>query len=187
VLQPSVLAGSPPLAEVDTLRNAGITLPAVSLTGTISPPAGRSSPLVFASAGPARYTAALPDAGPGVYRITVRQPGSSRDPVNAAVAVPYPAEYLPSPVGPGMLGQLAALTGGRGQDGAGQDADWERAHIGRHAAALWWPLVLISLVLFLAGILIRLVSPSGAPAGSAATGEGEHDKPGTHRAQPVDR
>jgi len=154
---PGPPAGSP-LVEVDTIGNAGVALPATYLTGTVIPPYGARTPLVLTMTSPGRYTAALPAGQPGVYRLTIRQPGAPGVTADAELAVPYPLEYLPSPGGRAVLAQIAALTGGRVLPDPARGAGWERAHSGRHVVELWWPLMLAALILFLAAVFRPRVS-----------------------------
>jgi hypothetical protein len=156
-LEPHLLPGDPPLrVEVDTVQNSGTFIELARLSGSVRPPHGAHQPLTFEQVGPGRYETSLPDSGPGVYHLTVRQETAPYGHVDAAVAVPYPAEYLPRPPDLALLSQIAALTGGhvlhdpgqlKGASIAGED--------------LWWPLAALALLLFLSGVALRLVGREG--------------------------
>jgi Ca-activated chloride channel family protein len=193
-----VWSGGHPTVEVDTLANAGLPLDLADLVGSMQPPRGAPRVVAFQQVGPSRYRAALPDRGPGVYRVVVRQLGAPGRSVDAAVAVPYPPEYLPGEGGRALLARLAALTGGHLLADSGRAAAWERAHVGRHTVRLWWALTLLALALFLGGVLTRLDRSAPRPGqhrepperqrlSALAVREGEHEQPGTYRAEEVDR
>ncbi|HEX6526903.1 MAG TPA: VWA domain-containing protein [Streptosporangiaceae bacterium] len=171
VLQAGLLDAYPsgaPTVAVDTLGNAGVLLPVSSLLATVLPLRGPATPIILAETAPGRYAGPLPDAGPGVYRLTVAPPG----PAGAAgtvteLAVGYPREYLPSPAGSALLAQVAAASGGRvlGPSGAA-DAAWESAHNGTHQVSLWWLLTVLALATFLAGVWLRPPPPARRTSGS---------------------
>jgi hypothetical protein len=151
--EPHLLPGGPPWrVEVDTVQNSGAFVDLARLSGFVRPPHGARWPLTFEQVGPGQYETSLPDGGPGVYRVTVRQEIAPYGQVDAAVAVPYPAEYLLRPADLALLSQIAGLTGGhvlhdpgqlRGASTAGED--------------LWWPLAALALLLFLSDVTRRLV------------------------------
>lgn len=132
--------------EVDPLATAGQSLDLATLSGTVTAPGGRVSRLGFTQTGPSRYAADLPAGAAGPYRVTVRGPGGES--AAELLAVPYPAEYQPGPDGAGLLDQLAARTGGQVRT----DPDQGRPGA---AVALWWPLTVIALLAFGAGIAVR--------------------------------
>jgi hypothetical protein len=159
-LEPHLLPGDPPLrVEVDTLQNSGAFVDLARLSGSMRLPRGARRPLTFEQVGPGQYETSLPDGGSGVYHLTVHQETAPYGQVDAALAVPYPAEYLPRPPDLALLGQIAALTGGRvlhdpgqlkGSSPAGED--------------LWWPLAALALLLFLSDVTLRLVGRVGVKA-----------------------
>ena len=106
--------------------------------------------------GPGQYETSLPDGGLGVYHLTVHQETAPYGQVDAALAVPYPAEYLPRPPDLALLGQIAALTGGHVLHDPGQLRAASMA-----GEDLWWPLAALALLLFLSGVALRLVRREG--------------------------
>lgn len=180
VLQPRLLDAHPGGAAtvmVDTLLNAGVLLTAPRLLASVTPPHGPTAQVVLGSAGatdPGLYTGTLPDAGPGVYRIVVTSPartgsGPPAPSVSTELAVGYPREYLPSPVGPALLAQIAALTGGRVLAGPASAAVWESAHNGSHRVAVWWLLAVLGLATFLTSVWLR-PPPPGTVRPALSTG-----------------
>jgi Mg-chelatase subunit ChlD/uncharacterized membrane protein len=188
-LAPSLVNAGPgaqPAVAVDPLTAAGVIPHAAWLTGTVTPPRGPSRRLTMTEAAPGRYTAALPQDGAGVYRLTIRKPGDRSRGVSTELAVGYPAEYLPSPVGTAVLGQLAAVTGGQVLAGGTRSAAaWERAHNGRHTVTPWWTLTLAAFGFFLAAAFLRLL-PRRRSSVAGAGGQGEDDQLRAERAQMVD-
>ncbi|MBV9451259.1 MAG: VWA domain-containing protein [Streptosporangiaceae bacterium] len=169
VLLDAYSSGAPTVA-VDTLGNAGVLLPVSSLQATVLPPRGPVTSISLGEIAPGRYAGSLPDAGPGVYRLTVAPPG----PAGAAgstvteLAVGYPREYLPSPAGSALLAQVAAASGGRvlpGPAGAAAAAAWESAHNGTHRVSLWWLLTALAITAFLSAIWHRPPPPARRTAG----------------------
>jgi Ca-activated chloride channel homolog len=152
-LEPHLLPGDPPLrVEVDTLQNSGAFVDLVRLSGSVRLPRGARRPLTVEQVGPARYETSLPDGGPGVYHLTVHQETAPYGQVDAALAVPYPAEYLPRPPDLALLSQIAALTGGHVLHDPGQLKGTSIA-----GEDLWWPLAALALLLFLSDVTLRLV------------------------------
>jgi Ca-activated chloride channel family protein len=165
VLQPALLeSGALRRIEIDTLQNAAVALDLANLSGRVHPPVGSPERLTFEQVGPSRYQALLPDAGPGTYRVTVRQQGAHERRVETDLAVPYPAEYRPTPSGHALLHQLASDTGGRILRDPAAGAEWERDHV------LWWPLTLAALLLFLGGVVASLWTPRAVSAGRTHVG-----------------
>jgi hypothetical protein len=113
---------------------------------------GARRSLAFEQVGPGRYETSLPDGGPGVYHLTVHQETAPHGQVDAAVAVPYPTEYLPRPPDLALLSQIAVLTGGHVLHDPGQIKGASIA-----GADLWWPLAALALLLFLSDVMLRLV------------------------------
>ena len=89
------------------------------------------------------------------------------------VAVPYPAEYLPPPPGPGVLGEVAAQTGGS----LIGPADYGVLQEGR--TELWPWLVGLALLLFAVSVCGRMLARRGPVGedGAAADGSGAVDEP----------
>jgi hypothetical protein len=152
-LEPHLLPGGPPMrVEVDTVQNTDAFVDLARLSGPVRLPRGARRPLAFEQVGPGRYETSLPDGGPGVYHLTIRQETAPYGQGGVDLAVPYPAEYLPRPPDLALLSQLAALTGGhvlhdpgqlRGASLVGEDP--------------WWPLAALALLLFLSEVMLRLV------------------------------
>jgi hypothetical protein len=150
--------GGAPAVAVDSLANAGTAITAAALVATVTPPRGPAVSVTLRNAGPSRFAGALPSAGSGIYRIAISPPGAR--PGSSAVvtdlAVGYAREYLPSPAGPALLAEVAAVTGGRVLTDPASAAAWEAARNGSHELALWWPLVLLAL----AALVAVAASPS---------------------------
>jgi Mg-chelatase subunit ChlD len=154
VLWPRLLdayPGGAPAVAVDTVANAGVAPTAPFLAASVLPPRGKAVRITLAETATGRYAGMLPDAGPGVYRLAVSSPSSGLPAAIAELAVGYPREYLPSPLGNALLAQTAAATGGRVLTSPADAAAWESAHNGTHRLALWWPLALLAIIAFLAG------------------------------------
>jgi hypothetical protein len=180
---PDAFPGGAPAMVVDTPGNAGVLLTSPRLLASVTPPRGPAVRVVLGPAGPGVYSGNLPDAGPGVYRIVVMPPaGAGTGPAAASVstelAVGYPREYLPSPVGAALLAQVAAGSGGRVLTDPASAAAWESAHNGAHRVALWWLLTVLALALFVTSVWLRPPPPrrrgSGEPAGRSASAEREY-------------
>ena len=153
VFEPHLLTGGPSLpVEVDTLQNGGAFVDLARLGSSVRLPRGAHRHLTLQQVGPGQYEAPLPDGGPGVYRVTVRRDTSPRSQVDAALAVPYPPEYLPRPPDLALLSQLAAITGGHVLHDPGQLKAASTA-----MEDLWWPLAALALLLFLSDVTLRLV------------------------------
>jgi hypothetical protein len=144
--------GGAPAVYVDPLASASATVTAPALSATVAPPRGPAARITLPNAGPGRFAGTLPNAGPGVYRIAVSPPGARPGAAGVVtdLAVGYPREYLPSPAGPALLAEVAAVTGGRILTDPASAAAWETARNGTRELALWWPLALLSLVVFAA-------------------------------------
>jgi Mg-chelatase subunit ChlD len=168
-----------PEVAVDPLAAAGVPVRASVLTGVVVPPRGPLTRIRLTASGPGFFTGMLPDAGPGVYRVTVSAGASS---AVTELAVGYPREYLPSPAGPALLAQVAALTGGTVLTSPAGAAAWESAHNGTHEAALWWLLVLLALAAFGHGILSHPVPHRHRASGTAQRLQSEHVQAAAHRA-----
>jgi Mg-chelatase subunit ChlD len=174
VLQPRLLDAYPGGAAtvvVDTLRNDGVLLTAPLLRASVTPPRGSGAPAaqgaqvvlgLARAADPGIYTGTLPDAGPGVYRIVVTPPATAGTgpAVSTELAVGYPREYLPSPVGAALLAQVAAATGGRVLADPAGSAAWESAHNGAHRVAVWWLFAVLALAAFLTSVWLRPPPPA---------------------------
>jgi Ca-activated chloride channel family protein len=182
--------GGAPVVAVDPLANAGATVTAPALRATVAPPRGPAATITLRTAGPSLFAGTLPNAGPGIYRIAISPPGAR--PGSAGVvtdlAVGYPREYLPSPAGPALLAEVAAVTGGRILIDPASAAAWETARNGTRELALWWPLALLALVVFAAAAVAA--SPSGlreiqVQGTTISFGPGNLPSPGPPRAMTI--
>ena len=161
---PDAFPGGAATVVVDTPGNAGVLVTSPRLLASVTPPRGPAVRAVLGPAGPGLYSGTLPDAGPGVYQIVVTPPagigsGPAGGSVSTELAVGYPREYLPSPVGAALLAQVAAASGGRVLTDPASAAAWESARNGAHRAALWWLLTLLALALFLTSVWLRPPPP----------------------------
>jgi Mg-chelatase subunit ChlD len=153
--------GGAPTVAVDPLAGSGEAITAAALTATVTPPRGPAVSITLRNAGSGLFAATLPSAGPGIYRISVLPPGArpGQAGVVTELAVGYPREYLPSPVGPALLAEVAAVTGGRVLTDQASAAAWEANRNGTRELALWWPLVLLALGVLTAAALAAYLSP----------------------------
>jgi uncharacterized membrane protein len=161
---PDAFPGGAATIVVDTLGNAGVLVTSPRLLASVTPPRGPAVRVVLGSAGPGLYSGLLPDAGPGVYQIVVTPPagigpGPAGGSVSTELAVGYPREYLPSPVGAALLAQVAAASGGHVLTDPASAAAWENARDGAHRVALWWLLTLLALAFFVTSVWLRPPPP----------------------------
>ena len=109
---------------------------------------GTAEDFQLAASSPGIYVARLPQIAGGVYPLTLQIPGGSQQ---RLVAVPYPAEFVPQPDGPGVLGQVVTQTGGEllGPSQYGV--------LSTGGNALWPWLVALALLLFAISIAGRMI------------------------------
>lgn len=150
LLTPTTVAGAPPSLETDLAQAGAGAFGVSAITGALQPTTGRTYPVKLARVGPSVYRAALPGVPPGVYHFDLAADGIAGLTATGLVAVPYSLEYLPRPAADTPLAPLAGLTGGRELSPA--EPGW-LVSTGR--SSLWWVLVIVALVLFIAGALGR--------------------------------
>jgi uncharacterized membrane protein len=151
--EPALGGGSvPDSIQIDTLKNSGTAVDLRRLAVDVRTPTGGEAHLTATQTAPGFYEApyAFPDAG--VYEVTVRALSGKSIQTTGLLAVPYPKEYLPSaPDGP-LLSALSSRTNGLMVQAPGRPISEPSG--GGGTQELWWPLALLALLVFLAGIVI---------------------------------
>lgn len=148
-LTPRTSADAPGTLRID-LASAGRAAAGVTrVRGTLTGPGGTHA-VVFVPSGPASLQTDVRALQPGVYRFSLRAQGASTLRSRGVVALPYPTERSPQTAHASPLDQLVAQTGGRvlapGDPGALSHASYSLREL----------LVLVALVGFGAGVLVRL-------------------------------
>ena len=105
---------------------------------------------MFEPVGPALLQAGVGALRPGVYRFSLAAEGDSALHSSGVLALPYPAENSPVTAHASSLGQLVAQTGGRV---LAPDDPGALSHSDHSLREL---LVLLALVAFLAGVVVRM-------------------------------
>jgi hypothetical protein len=140
--------------RIDTIANADVPLDLARIEGELLAEDGRAIDVRFTQTGPSEYEAAVPDLQAGVYRYALSD-GQTDE--TGLLAVPYPAADRPRPADAGVLGRLAAGTGGR-QLKADDPAALEPTR-----TELWrWPALAAALA-FLAAALLGLLRDRDRP------------------------
>jgi Ca-activated chloride channel homolog len=165
--------GSSGMLDID-LADAGPAAVGVrQITGTLTGADGAAHRIVFGLVGPARYQADVADLPEGVYTFALTAVGDPALRSSGLVALPYPAERSPVPAAVSPLGQVVTQTDGRMLGLTDLDA------LVGHRYRLREPLVLIALVLFLAGLVLRLWPGDRDGGGSSGRSAGyvapDHD------------
>jgi len=149
---------------VDATDVDGQYINSIPVTGTLVTPEGKSFMLRLPQVGPGRYELHVQAALPGAYRLTLAQqrPGAAPVQREGGFAVPYSAEYAPTPGGAALLSDIATLTGGSLLAAPGEvtDAGGKAGAVTRYRE--WWGwFAVAALVFFLLDLALRL---SLAPA-----------------------
>jgi hypothetical protein len=122
----------------------------------------------FVASSPGIFTARIPQQLAGAHPLQLALPVAAGGPQRLLLAVPYPAEFQPPPPGPGVLGEVAAQTGGK-LLGA---TDYGALHGDR--TELWPWLVGLALLLFGISVCGRMLQRRG-PVEDTATAEAASD------------
>jgi Mg-chelatase subunit ChlD len=158
-LTPQALGDSAGTLQIDLAGDGTAALGVTSISGTLTAGDGSATRVDFGAAGPGLYQTAVPALAAGVYRFALTTHGAVSESASGELAIPYPAEYSPVPVEVSPLAQLTAQTGGQVLS-SGQEAK-----IAAGSDSLRWLFALLALVLFLAGVVARML-PEAAPGGS---------------------
>jgi Ca-activated chloride channel homolog len=148
-LTPQVPADAPGTLQID-LASAGQSAAGVTLVhGTLIGPGGTHQ-VRFEPDGPGLFSADVAALPEGVYRFSLSAQGDRSLHAAGSVALPYPAEASPNTAYASPLGQVVAQTGGRvlkpGDPGA--------LSFSQHSLRELF--VLLALIAFLGGVLVRL-------------------------------
>jgi hypothetical protein len=115
-------------------------------------PTGVKAHLTATQTAPGLYQATYTFPGAGLYEVTVRALSGKSIQSTALLAVPYPAEYLPSAPNGALLSALSSRTNGLMVQAPGRPISEPAGNGGTQE--LWWPLALLALLVFLAGITV---------------------------------
>jgi Ca-activated chloride channel family protein len=143
--------------EVDEAEGAEPAAGVGAMEGSIVTSGGEPTPLALEPRAPWRWTAALPDARPGVDAFALRSLGRTS---RGLLAVAYSEALRPLPVDATPLGPLAAGTGGRVL------APTATGTLTEAPTDLWWWFALAGLLCFLADVAVRLVPRRRAGRGA---------------------
>jgi Ca-activated chloride channel family protein len=147
-LTPRIVPGAEGEAEVDEAESARPAAGVGAMEGSVVTPGGKPTPLPLQPRAPWRWTAALPDAKPGVDAFALRNLGRTS---RGLLAVPYSEALRPLPADATPLGPLAAGTGGRVL------APTATGTLTEHRTDLWWWFAFAALLCFVADVAVRLV------------------------------
>ncbi len=130
-------------------------------------PDGEASPLVLQQTGPGRYRGEFKTGGEGSYLVNIHFAGGTEEDkiegnIQAAVTVPYPAEFHAVTDNGKVLRELAEVTGGRvlsGADPALVDLyAREELEVPISPRAVWDLMAIIAAALFLFDVAARRIS-----------------------------
>jgi Ca-activated chloride channel family protein len=172
--------------RVDAYDAVGAFVNGLELSGIVLGPEGERTEIKVGQSGPGLYEGGFDAGRVGDYAVTLsaRAGDVTLAPLTLAVSVPYSDEYRMLGVDAGLLGQLAAATGGKLITSAEDDASIAevlRREPGRTSAgnAAWRYMLLAALVLFFLDIVARrLVLPEGTRARLAALLRPSRREPG---------
>jgi hypothetical protein len=171
---------------VDAYDEVGAFVNGLDLGGIVLGPEGERTEIKVVQVGPGLYEGGFDAGREGDYAVTLsaRAGDVNLAPLTLAVSVPYSDEYRMLSVDTGLLGRLAAATGGRVITSAEDDASIaellrrEPGHVSGESSA-WRYLLLAGLVLFFLDIVVRrLVLPEGTRARLAALLRPSRREPG---------
>jgi Mg-chelatase subunit ChlD len=172
--------------RVDAYDEVGAFVNGLDLGGIVLGPEGERTEIKVVQVGPGLYEGGFDAGREGDYAVTLsaRAGDVNLAPLTLAVSVPYSDEYRMLSVDTGLLGRLAAATGGRVITSAEDDASIaellrrELGHVSGESSA-WRYLLLAGLVLFFLDIVVRrLVLPEGTRARLAALLRPSRREPG---------
>ena len=158
--------------RVDAYDAVGAFVNGLDLSGIVLGPEGERIEIKVGQVGPGLYEGGFDAGRVGDYAVTLsaRAGDVTLAPLTLAASVPYSDEYRMLGVDTGLLGQLAAATGGKVITSAEDEASIAevlRREPGRTAGenAAWRYMLLAALVLFFLDIVVRrLALPEGTRA-----------------------
>ena len=172
--------------RVDAYDAVGAFVNGLDLSGIVLGPEGERIEIKVGQVGPGLYEGGFDAGRVGDYAVTLsaRAGDVTLAPLTLAASVPYSDEYRMLGVDTGLLGQLAAATGGKVITSAEDEASIAevlRREPGRTAGenAAWRYMLLAALVLFFLDIVVRrLALPEGARARLTALLQPSRREPG---------
>src|SRR5688572_12862330 len=149
--------------NVDVLDREDRFVNGLKLEASVLGPSGPGRRVELEQVAPGRYHGEFPVPRAGRYYITFtgRDGDTAVGSATFGLAVPYSPEYLDLGVDRKLLREVAALTGGRMFElsGAGLEAVITPPPEARGPLArVWWPFLLVALVLLLAEVAVRRVA-----------------------------
>ena len=156
------------LVVVEAVDNDGRRLPTAVFQGRIATPDGEGAPLDLRQVGPGRFEALIDTPDSGVYVMgmrytappTVQGGPAIEGSVQAAVVKPFADEYRALQDNAALLTQVAEITGGRVLEANPETAElWSREGLTMPVStrAIWLPVVLVGIGLFLTDVAVRRV------------------------------
>jgi len=157
VLTPHPVPGTPGVLQIDLAGAGGRDALVAGITGSLTDLGGFSLPVDFAHVGAGLFQANVASFPPGVYHFQLVTQGSPVQTASGEVAIPYPAEYSPATATASPLGQLVRQTGGRVL------RPGDEAQIAASTHSLARLLALLALVVFCAGVVLRMLPQRRRP------------------------
>ncbi len=140
---------------VDSVDESGRFRNHMETTGIMTSPHGETAVLIFEQTAPGRYEAALPETGPGAYRLSIEQRTAEGEPVGPVLdgfVVGYSAEFQQGRPGTALLNWIAARTGGETLAAPEEVFGGTDLANGERLAPL---LLTVGMLLFMADIAVR--------------------------------
>lgn len=156
------------LVVVEAVDNEGRRLPTAVFQGRMATPDGKGAPVTLRQIGPGRFEALIDTPDSGTYVMSMRYTAPSvieggpmiEGSVQAAVVKPFADEFRALQDNAALLTQVATITGGRELDANPETADlWSRDGLTMPVStrAIWLPVVLLGIGLFLTDVAVRRV------------------------------
>ena len=150
-LMPHPVPGAPGVLQIDLADAGSGDLPVSGITGSLTDLKGSSIPVDFTHAGPGIFQAHVSNLAPSVYRYRLATQGGPSRAASGEVAIPYSEEFSATSTTASQLGQLVTQTGGRLLK-PGEEA---KITVATHSLAR--PLELLALLVFCAGVAVRML------------------------------
>ena len=160
------LEGERAVVDIEALDADASFLNFLRTSAVVLRPDGEAEPLVLQQTGPGRYRGEFKTDTDGAYLININFVGGSRENrmegnIQAAVSVPYPAEYRAVKHNAALLREVAERTGGRvlGADPM-LAALYDRAtlDVPRSPRSVWDLLAILAAALFVLDVATRRIS-----------------------------
>lgn len=156
------------LVVVEAVDDQGRRLPTAVFQGRMATPDGEGAPVELRQVGPGRFEALIDTPDSGTYVMSMRYTAPPTEQggreiegsVQAAVVKPYADEYRALEDNAALLTQVAEMTGGRVLDADPRTAElWSREGLTMPVAtrAIWLPVALVGIGLFLTDVAVRRV------------------------------